>query len=132
MQKAGEQVDKVVRERAGVMNTVRNVRLRTVITRVAAQRVFMPVWMVKYVYLAIQYAILFSIDLLKIYGAIICCSSKRTKRGTLWGPAVQRGQGGLAFSNGIGSHCGHLRQGQITNTNWKLTNYLNWKLECIY
>lgn len=59
MQKAGEQVDKVVRERAGVMNTVRNVRLRTVITRVAAQRVFMPVWMVKYVYLAIQYAILF-------------------------------------------------------------------------
>lgn len=50
MSKAAEQVEKVVRERAGVMNTVRNVRLRSVVTRAAAQRVFMPVWMVKYVY----------------------------------------------------------------------------------
>lgn len=48
---AAEQVQKVVRERAGVMNSVRNVRLRSVISRVAAQRVFMPVWMIKYVYL---------------------------------------------------------------------------------
>lgn len=51
MHLAAEQVQKVVRERAGVLNSVRNVRLRSIVSRVAAQRVFMPVWMIKYVYL---------------------------------------------------------------------------------
>ncbi len=51
MRLAAEQVERIVKERVGGINSIRNVRLRTEVTRVAAQRVFMPVWMIKYMYL---------------------------------------------------------------------------------
>lgn len=68
MHMAAEQVKKVVRERAGVMNQVKNVRLRTVVTRVAAQRVFMPVWMIKYIYGGQSYLVVVNGQNGNIYG----------------------------------------------------------------
>lgn len=68
MHMAAEQVQKAVRERAGVMNSVRNVRLRSVVSRVAAQRVFMPVWMIKYVYGGQSYLVVVNGQNGNIYG----------------------------------------------------------------
>lgn len=68
MRMAAEQVERAVRERAGSMSSVRNVRLRSVVTRVAAQRVFMPVWMVKYVYSGKSYVVVINGQRGQIYG----------------------------------------------------------------
>jgi len=57
-----------VRDRAGAINGVRNVRLRSVVTRVAAQRVFMPVWMIKYTYGGQNYVVVVNGQNGNIYG----------------------------------------------------------------
>eukprot|EP00026_Physarum_polycephalum_P005019 Phypoly_transcript_05045.p1 GENE.Phypoly_transcript_05045~~Phypoly_transcript_05045.p1 ORF type:complete len:496 (+),score=63.42 Phypoly_transcript_05045:153-1640(+) len=68
MHLAADQVQRVVRDRAGAMNAVRNVRLRSVVTRVAAQRVFMPVWMIKYTYGGQNYVVVVNGQNGNIYG----------------------------------------------------------------